>query len=254
MKQTSRLLLLLHGIGLILSLAVYALQCITGLERGHFLLSVLMMVSVLILVSIGVFTHFTFAARFYRTIFSNEGYLTNTLPVTTGQILLSRFYTALIWGFADLILLFLYVSLIFRINFFNMFADYLPVITGNLGFFLLILLLFILEVIVTILTLFGAIAIGNLFGGHKIIGSIISYFFLNFVLQIISLIPFLFFLKDLMKVPSGSYGLFEFQRAYPTAFHSIEMVLGAETILYLLCIGVLYWLTWHLMDKKLNLE
>ena len=46
--------------------------------------------------SIGVVIAIT--ARYYRNIYTDEGYLTNTLPVTARQIILSKLFTGVIWS------------------------------------------------------------------------------------------------------------------------------------------------------------
>ena len=37
------------------------------------------------------------AVRYYKNIYTDEGYLTNTLPVTARQIVLSKLFTSIIW-------------------------------------------------------------------------------------------------------------------------------------------------------------
>ena len=46
---------------------------------------------IVILVASSIVTYVLMAGRYYKSIFTDEGYLTNTLPVTSDQKILSRF-------------------------------------------------------------------------------------------------------------------------------------------------------------------
>ena len=51
------------------------------------------------LVAIGsvVMLHYGVIVRFHRSVYGNEGYLTNTLPISTHQIILAKLITCLSW-------------------------------------------------------------------------------------------------------------------------------------------------------------
>lgn len=253
-KLTSRLLILLHGIALILALAVFGLLSIPGMENSNFVTAFIQGLAVLLLASTAFFTYFFLAFRYYKTVYTNEGYLTHTLPVTSGQILMSRFLTAVIWMGINVVILLICLSLVGKVNLFNEFATHFPALAEEMDFALLMLGLFIVGFLMTILSIFCSVSIGNLFSGHKVMGSIICFFFLNLVVSILSLLPLLFFVKGFMQLPPGKYTIAQFQAWYPDIFQSLKTALGLEAVLYVLISIGLYWLTWYLLDKKLNLE
>lgn len=52
---------------------------------------------VLFICCAAMFTSVYIAYRFYKNVFTDQGYLTNTLPVTPTQIIVSKGLTALLW-------------------------------------------------------------------------------------------------------------------------------------------------------------
>lgn len=254
MKNCSRLLLLLHGFCILVSLCSFGIQGLTAIHSNPLLLFLVRLMPIIVIICVAFFTYFYFGQRFYKTTFTDEGYLTNTLPVTPGQILNSRFLTALLWSFLDAAILIFCLSLTMRMHFVKEFLYQLGAEGVNNSFMLLFWGLIFIGLLLTLISIFCSVAIGNLFSGHKVMGSVITFFFLNFVLQFVALIPLLFYLPEFLRMPSGSYALLEFQTLFPDAYHAMFMVFIWETLLYLIVCVVLYLLTWRVMDKNLNLE
>ena len=89
LKSTSRILVIIH-VFLILS-ALFMRFLITGRVEEDLLMAsggsdvfytLLVMVYTLVIIGASFATCMVIAIRFYRHLFSDEGYLTNTLPVT----------------------------------------------------------------------------------------------------------------------------------------------------------------------------
>lgn len=255
LKNTSRLLLLLHGFILLASLAIFGLQYATGLDSDNYFITLIQISGCIAVIGVVLFTYFYMGMRFYKTIFTDQGYLTNTLPVSAGQILLSRFLIAGLWSLVNTLWMVLTLSLIINVNLVTAFKYQIGETVGTTRFLLLLLLLIIVSYLLTIISVFCSVAIGNLFQGHKVIGSVIAYFFLQFVTQFVFIIPFLFFIKDFMHLPSEEvYSLLAFKTTFPEVFHAMKMVCTWESILSIIVCILLYGLTWRLMDKNLNLE
>ena len=79
------------------------------------ILSVFIYVVGLIVISIASYIYLIM--RFYKNLFSNEGYLMHTLPVTSWQLLISKLVTAFIWFISETILIFLSIFCIFANNY-----------------------------------------------------------------------------------------------------------------------------------------
>ena len=97
LKYMNRFLILIHVFFLAASLCIRLfltgplLQSGTDFSDGKFVLPVTLTFSFYILLATGVYfaTYLVAIIRFYKNLFSDQGYLTQTLPVTTGQHLLA---------------------------------------------------------------------------------------------------------------------------------------------------------------------
>ena len=160
LKSTSRILVIVH-VFLILS-ALFVRFLITGrVEEDLFMASsgsdvfytLLVMVYTLLIIGASFATCIVVAIRFYRHLFSDEGYLTNTLPVKRSTHLLAKTISGSLWLCVDMILIMLSLFLVafppvvlemFRENqetvarFFGFGSGSLPSLPAFLGLFLLV--------------------------------------------------------------------------------------------------------------------
>lgn len=130
--------------------------------------------------------------RFYRTMYTDEGYLLHTLPVTKHQILISKIFVSSVWMY--LIYFAMYASLAFFIlSLVNVFTSdsvwlsmpsYLATFQEFMGEFIDLfgggwlvsyLVLAVLGVPAAIITFFGAVSMGQLFAKHRVLMAIVSY-------------------------------------------------------------------------------
>lgn len=172
------------------------------LERGldGFLLAMLvisMMTVVFYLVGYCLASMFLLLGRFYKSRFTDEGYMTFTLPVTTHQVLLSSFLnctlglivcmivTAVSFG----ILVFFGADVLDgqRWEFVKLCFDKLPDLVkkiggGNIVMFLLMLLAGFVSQVMTIML---AITLGSIIAKkHKILTGVAAYYGLNMLINI----------------------------------------------------------------------
>lgn len=211
------------------------------------------------LVSAAVLTTVFNVVRYYRSLYTAEGYLTFTLPATTTEILSAKMLVALIWQV--IMALCIGISICFLVGSFllygtihgvfdmqDFFGDFLygfrevlgiRGVFGTLRYFLNVLM----EIVFNMLIFFFAISIGQLWQKHKILGSIIAFFTTRFVLGIFA------FLANLM---SGAFGMLFDSASNPGRYFShataVSLLISivASVIMYVASI----WIT----DKKLNLD
>lgn len=193
---------------------------------------------------------FLLLGRFYKSRFTDEGYMTFTLPVTTHQVLLSSFLNCTL----GMILCVLITVVSFGIlGFFGIeeldgerwefvklcferLPDFLEMIgVGNLLMFLLVLLTgFISEV----LTIMLAITLGAIIAKkHKILMGVVAYYGVHVLITIACVMILNFNVFDNMLTQSGFFGLAGWTAA-------------GYAVLSLICYFVMYWFT----DRKLNLN
>lgn len=216
--------------------------------------------------SIGVTIAIT--ARYYKNIYTDEGYLTNTLPVTARQIILSKLFVGVIWSFITGAAVSISVfSLIYTaslsysdVNIFYEFWQDFPEFLrffreeAKISFFLfafLGLIYLILSTALSILKLYTAIALGQLFSRHKVAGAVMWYIGEYVVFEIIT--------SFLRGIPSYSNGLFSFFFSYGISYYNSNSysVLLSMLIAIGFCLAVcagLYFLTEHMLKNRLNLD
>ena len=205
------------------------------------------------------------AVRFYRTMYTDEGYLLHTLPVTKHQILISKLLVSSIWMFIT------YIAMFASVVFFIMFMmeavspgsvgemmSYLPGLfdelwreLGNLSgkdrvelaYLLTSLFLSLLVGIPSgIITIFGAISLGQLFSRHRVLMAILCYVGINIAVSIISNV-----------VRSISYtGIFLYD--YDQGIGYLSTLLNSSLVTSLLEGVGFYLLSYFITSKKLNME
>ncbi len=205
--------------------------------------------------------------QFYRTMYTDEGYLTHTLPVSKHQILVSKIlnsgfwmllmsagvYLSVIVLMASMIGAFMpegyswaelwnsiepelgYVDDIFRETF-GMSAN---------GYFWMILVVSLISPFCTIIILFGAISLGQLFTKHRVLMAIVSYVGILVVANLISsTIQSVVSVSEIKRYVTDDAlvgGYVNIKVWITTAFSVVEA-------------AVLYFVSYYVTSKKLNME
>ena len=94
------------GVSLLGTLLLYLAQTLQGENLAVEILSILLFPTVLLsLVGCSAASWILVCYRFYRNKFTDEGYLTFTLPVTADQLIWSSYLTMLLWGLVSTLVL-----------------------------------------------------------------------------------------------------------------------------------------------------
>ena len=104
LKSMNRFLIILHAFLLLIAvlLRVFVTSRIQlQTDEGSLLFAFAILAYVLAITGIAFGTAIVIAVRFYKNLFSDEGYLTWTLPVTPGTHLLAKTISGSIWSFID---------------------------------------------------------------------------------------------------------------------------------------------------------
>ncbi len=196
-----------------------------------------------------VLTMILMMVRFAKSVHGDEGYLTNTLPVNTSTIILSRLlvsFVALLTAYVAVFLGYKVCTLgidgvrDFEKTFVSLFQQADKETVWTLLQFAATLLV---GMIATILQIFAAISIGHSFPNKKAGFSVLFYFVLYFAAQSVSTVGLIILS---LVLQNGLTDLEAFNN-----FPAIMMLfsLGANALM----IGVYYFLTWIMMKKRLNL-
>lgn len=193
--------------------------------------------------------------RFYKNLFTDEGYLMFSLPVKTWELVLSKLLVGLLWSAVCTVMIFL-TFVIFSLGIVSMMEitqaiqsgyDEIFIKTGlNLNLFMVeLIVFFIFETISSILMIYVAIAIGQLFSQHRIVAAFGAYIVITIALQILlSIIMAVSTIGNLENLILNS----------SNALTTIHWLINGTTVFnVVLCIGF-YFVTQYIMKNRLNLE
>ena len=153
------------------------------------------------LVIMGIFfmTVFIIISRYSSSIYGNEGYLTNTLPLNPSQIILAKLINFLIWILISYFIIFVSLFILFPFDFFLRNVIYEPefyeglkkltklIFSSKYGFLFALQFIYnFFSHIQNILMLFLSVAIANLFKSYKVVVGVIAFFIISIIFSFIS--------------------------------------------------------------------
>lgn len=201
--------------------------------------------------------------RFYKNLFTGEGYLTFTLPVTPTQHLWVKLLTSLLFGFFSFIVTMVSIMVITAGDVLGEIAKATAYLLGKvverltlegwfhgLAYFLEGIILLFLTSCSGILLYYACIAIGQLSKKNRVLCAVGVYFGYYFITQIIGTVLGVAF--TYMATTPVMDRIAEFISAHPIAF--IHIILCAAIIFAAAISFVFFYITRRIMTKKLNLE
>ena len=222
---------------------------------------VLYIACILILSGLSMILIIYFAIRFYKNLYTDEGYLMHTLPVKPWMLIVSKLTIGTIWFYLIDLLLVGAITLITLIAlptmaYFSpedllelrtMFQSYHTIFTVPSILFLAIPVMIISSVF-SLLTIYASISLGQLFSSHKVLASILCYLGLSTILSTAMM---------LLTAPTTA-GVFIIQStsANPMAdFASIywSIMLISLFANLILCVPA-FWICNYVMKRCLNLD
>lgn len=198
--------------------------------------------------------------RFYKNMFTAEGYLTHTLPVTAGQHILVKAVTAVSvnWLSAIVVLLSVFIAIPYKemaetldgfLYIFDQFLaqDSIQVILFGLEYFILLAL----SSFSSVMLYYACISLGQLSRKNRILAAVGVYFAYYILTQIASTILTIF-LTTLAAMSAYMYDLLFWVGEHPTeTSHTIMWIIIVFTFLF---VAVEYFVIRWVLTKKLNLE
>lgn len=199
------------------------------------------------------------AVRYYKNVYTDEGYLTNTLPVTARQIVLSKLFVSTIWNFITSIIIVIcsyvlvYFSLIsygdmdFSYELSIFWDEFLAMGNGSDWFVFVLSLIFclIISPFFNITMLYSSIALGQLFKKHKVAGAVAWYMGEYMIIQIATTL--------IMNVPLFA-ALTAIENSDISMLAILNPLMYGTDILMLVMTVILYFIAEYMLKKKLNLD
>lgn len=246
------------------SLLVYA--NLNYVEVNDVVVGIMIALTLGVIIALSIIEIYVSAKRFAQGVFGDEGYLTNTLPVKTHEIIISKTVVMFLFG------LFSFIVMVFSIgmvcvamysslppegikSFWDSLEQVYPFITSDL---ILAIVFFMISLIIGMISspllIFLCVSIGHLkaFVSHKYLVGILSY-------VIISIITGIFSSTRFDQIFAGMNSTAEYVN--PTIENNIQTMttflnkLSVESILQsVILIVVCYAATQFIVSRKLNLE
>lgn len=258
LKSSGKLFLLLHGIFLIFCVLmrfIYMnrLDLIEPVDEKMLVLSLLLFFTLFtVFVSALMFyTQMQIAFRYYRNLFSREGYLSWTLPVSGIQHLWAKIISGCIFIAADTLIVAAGILILATgKNIRDAYSLIADEITRELGttlghFSLMLLILCLASCICSVVMVYFCINIGQLFPGHRVLCAVAAYFITSTVIQTGSLI---------ILFISGYFPGYEFFAAEgATAYDFMIKIYVISGMISVVVTVAMYIATHYMMKKKINL-
>lgn len=212
------------------------------------------------------------AIRFYKTCYTDQGYLTHTLPVTAPQTLAAKTITAVLSSL--LIIAGTAISIIILVSlgishFSNILQSYgyswemvykvygmtfesindqfaASVGMGFMEFILWMLIAIVFQCICNVINIFACVSLGQLYTKHRVLGAILAYFVLMMIQNVLgyaSAIPTYFRFFDAIEAGSTM-----------TMVNAFGPGMLISVLISVISAVVLYFVNLYMMTKRLNLE
>lgn len=211
------------------------------------------------IMALGFATTFFMFARFYKNLYTDEGYLMHTLPVTSSQLIWSKAFVAIIWTvIGSVVMIFsmmMYMNSIMVSqgdqNIMQALGEFLADMfvvewpAGSVVMLVLCVLIMLVTPVYSILFGYTAISLGQLTKKHKILASVGIYFGLNYAVQIITslaTVPFMEFIESMDGMAENE------------VMTAVNGILALSLVITIGIACVFYYITNRVMKTKLNLE
>lgn len=255
-KAVAKVLAIIHIALILMAMVGKIMLSIDALEEAWPMWSALLFVYVLSVIAVGVGTQIYLAMRFYKNMYTDEGYLSFTLPVKPWEHIFSKTLVASIWIVIDVVVI--VASIIILVMYRGMGNEFLKGwnefmsevgIYGIHGVWTIIqmIVMTVVAIISVPLTYYFSISIGQLFNTHKMLASVVVFFIVTNVSQVLStIISTTFMIKPLYanaEAENVSVGL--------DLYNSLLNAGMIEQVVFAVAFALI---TNYIMNRKLNLE
>jgi len=202
--------------------------------------------------------------RFYKNLVRDEGYLMHTLPVPTWKLIMSKFITTYIWSAAATVIMGICFGIVageplwlFKLDvgwelLESAFVE--DTVNGTAeqlrNFFLVCSVVMVLTPGFMVLHIYMSLALGNLFHAHKLGMSVLMFFALYIVEQILSGVTMLFMSSEMVEYLTVIDSVVPFEAGYKYMMTSLIL-----SIVYTIVLMIVFFIgSERIFSKRLNLE
>ena len=196
--------------------------------------------------------------RYYKNLYSPQGYLTFTLPVKTESIIITKTVSGSVWMLLSYLCTFIAMIIVgfgaisqteITVSQLQETTAELNELLGVFGPRLLLTILFtvIVSAIGVVLAMYFCVSVGQLWAKHKILGAVFTYIVLYVINQIVSVVTF--FTSGFFDIATRSAEEYDhaFAAMYCSLLTNIGLVVLVESIIcFIVCLVI--------TRKKVNLD
>ncbi|MCR5591736.1 MAG: hypothetical protein K6F73_09430 [Lachnospiraceae bacterium] len=210
------------------------------------------------IIAASIVTMIYLVVRYYRNLYTSEGYLTFTLPVKTDMIIHSKVITGSVWMLLNYFCVFLSVFIAgtsflrtLKVSGEDMveavreIADFMGF--ADPGFIFVLALTAFITPIAAVLSLYFCVSIGQLWQGHKVLGAILCFIALYIANQMLAQVAFFGSGFWQMMTSSGA----DIDASFAHIYRNMMLILS---ILTMIESAVYYAVNIIISRTKLNLD
>lgn len=206
-----------------------------------------------------VMTFLNIVTRFYKNLFTNEGYLSFTLPVTPSQHIFVKLITGLVSVFAVILLVILAVCIAtagqMTVELFKLAGYFIKhfsaMFHGHFWFYVAeIIVAVIVAFATTILLFYACITVGQLTRKNRVLASIGAYFVYYLITQVFGTIMVIFF--TVIQTTHWFASVYSYILGH--MFDFIHVGFGVYIVFEIILGFIFYIIARTIIKKKLNLE
>ncbi|WP_423364156.1 hypothetical protein [Mycoplasma sp. P36-A1] len=209
--------------------------------------------SVIMLITINIVTLVAVIKRFYTNVLKDQGYLTNTLPITKGTLVLSKYISSSLMLIISSIVTVILSTIFSSSNIFSLTSTAIRELNDNINYLGFSFIPFIIGLIVLFLItcvyfqafVYTALVLGHAKDRNKILFSILYAIIINTILSI-ALVFGVYLIEGLSYSFNFSTNMSE-QLVINTVIWGLVVISAIPTIAY-------YFITKITLEKRLNLE
>ena len=259
MKSMGRILLPLY-IALVVAAIVFSFNIKLTMNRTvagileHFAI-ITSILFICMVIAVFIVTVFLILQRFYRNLLGNEGYLMFTLPVNTFTHIAGKALSSMIWIFAGVIAG--GVAGIISVSIFSSVPEFLrelreawDVLVQNglaVRNITMIIIMLVLGILESILKVYASMSVGHQWNGHRLLGSVFAYVGFSIIEGVLSTL----FARAMNGMGFGSLGMIQVSSSGEILMPNVVRFSLIVTAVQILVYG---YITWYLLDRRLNLE
>ena len=264
-KNTAKLMLTIYAVLAAMTLlGTIVLSCTVDIEKPGTGLSIflllLLIFYILSVFALFIVTYVYMCIHFYKTMYSDQGYLTHTLPVSSITIFHVKLVTSLVWMLLSSLLMGLSVLAlmggathgeIFQVFGAELSKEFTDAFNMGIGqFTVLIIISIILSSLVYLLTVFTSASVGQLFHQYKVVAAIVTGIILYFFQQIASVL--MMFLPDYQSIFSVAVSETEYS-SYGTMIPMTSIFVSSFIYSAVIC-AIFYIVCVIIIKKHINLD